>query len=183
MAHYHATIRSRRPAPDTFDYLATFSNAAQWDPGVLAGEQIDPGQVGVGTRFRLVVPFLGRRLPLTYKVTRHVPDREVVLAAESRLLRATDRIVVVPDAESDGDGATVSYDADVRLRGPLRVLDPLLRKGFRAVGDRATAGLTRTLTTGPAPAPAAAPATGPGPATATGPGPATAPAPHGHAGS
>ncbi len=29
MARYHATVQSRRPAQDTFDYLATFSNAAQ----------------------------------------------------------------------------------------------------------------------------------------------------------
>ena len=68
MAHYHATIDSPRGPAETFDYLATFSNAAQWDPGVLSGEQLDPGPVRVGTRFRLVVPFLGRRLPLTYVV-------------------------------------------------------------------------------------------------------------------
>jgi hypothetical protein len=149
MAHYAATISSRRPAPETFSYLATFSNAAHWDPGVLAGEQLDPGPVGVGTRFRLVVPFLGRRMTLVYKVTTYVPDREVVLDAASRLLRAVDHIVVAPD----GDGATVSYAADVRLPGPLRILDPILRKGFTAVGDRATAGLARALS-------AARPATG-----------------------
>lgn len=141
MAHYQATIRSRHPAPETFGYMATFSNAAQWDPGVLAGEQLDPGPVGAGTRFRLVVPFLGRRMILIYKVTMHVPDREVVLDAASRLLRAIDHIVVAPD----GDGATVSYAAEVRLKGPFRILDPLLRRGFSAVCDRATASLTRTL--------------------------------------
>ena len=43
------------------------------------------------------------------------------------------------------DGATVSYDAEVRLRGPLRLLDPVLGRGFRAVGDRAVAGLARAL--------------------------------------
>lgn len=141
MARYHATVTSRRPASETFDYLATFSNAAQWDPGVLAGEQVDPGPVGVGSRFRLVVPFLGRRLELTYLVITHAPHRGVVLAAASRLLRSTDRIVVTPASA----GAPVSYNADVRLAGPLRLLDPLLRRGFRTVGDRATAGLTSVL--------------------------------------
>jgi Polyketide cyclase / dehydrase and lipid transport len=141
MTRYHATISSRHPAPETFGYLATFSHAAQWDPGVLAGEQLDQGPVGVGTRFRLVVPFLGRRLPLIYQVTGHIPDREVVLDARSRLLRATDRIIVAPDRA----GSSVSYQADVTLRGPLRLLDPLLRRGFRAVGERAAAGLARAL--------------------------------------
>jgi hypothetical protein len=108
---------------------------------VLAGEQLDPGPVRLGTRFRLVVPFFGRRLPLTYVVTRYSPEGMIALEAVSRLLRLVDWIEVA----GQGDGATVSYDADVRLRGPLRLLDPLLQRGFGAVGDRAAAGLARTL--------------------------------------
>ena len=46
MARYHATVESRRPARETFGYLATFSNTADWDPGVVAGEQLDPGPAG-----------------------------------------------------------------------------------------------------------------------------------------
>lgn len=144
MAHYHATIDSRQGWAQTFGYLATFSNAAQWDPGVLSAEQLDPGPVRIGTRFRLVVPFLGRRLALTYVVTRYAPAGMIALEAVSRLLRLVDWIEVAPD----GNGATVSYDADVRLRGPLRLLDPLLQRGFGAVGDRATAGLAAALAKG-----------------------------------
>jgi Polyketide cyclase / dehydrase and lipid transport len=155
MARYQAAVESRRPAAETFAYLATFSNAADWDPGVLTGEQLDPGPVAVGTRFRLVVPFLGRRLRLTYEVIRHVPDHEVVLAATSGLLRATDRIVVTGGA----DRSTVSYEAEVQLRGPLRLLDPLLQSGFRAVADRAAAGLARALSQDPGAGTTASPGT------------------------
>jgi hypothetical protein len=143
MARYHAAVQSQRPAQDTFDYLAVFSNAAQWDPGVLAASQLDPGPIAAGTRFRLVVPFLGRRLPLTYVVTGYGPGRWVTLAATNGVLRATDRIEVT-------DGALVRYDAEVVLRGPLRVLDVLLRPGFRAVADRAARGLAETLAVSPA---------------------------------
>jgi Polyketide cyclase / dehydrase and lipid transport len=141
VARYQATVQSQRPPAETFAYLATFSNAADWDPGVLAGEQLDPGPVTVGTRFRLVVPFLGLRMPLTYHVTSYQPGREVILAATSGLLYATDKIVVTGAA----GGSAVSYEADVRLRGPLHLLDPLLRPGFRAVADRAAAGLAQAL--------------------------------------
>ena len=143
MARYHTAVQSRRPAQDTFDYLAAFSNAAEWDPGVLEARQLDPGPVAAGTRFRLVVPFLGRRLPLTYAVTGYGPGRRVTLTAANGLLRATDRIEVTDDA-------TVSYDAEVVLRGPLRVLDALLRPGFRAVAERAAGGLAEVLAVGPA---------------------------------
>ena len=141
MARYQAAVQSRWPAAETFAYLATFSNAVDWDPGVLASEQLDPGPVAVGTRFRLVVSFAGRRLPLTYQVTGYQPDREVLLAATSGLLCATDQIVVTGGA----DASAVSYAAVVRLRGPLRVLDPLLRPRFRAIADRAAAGLAHAL--------------------------------------
>ena len=149
MARYQATISSPHPPADTFGYLATFSNAAEWDPGVISAEQLDSGPVRPGTRFRLIVPFLRRRLALTYEVVTLVPGREVVLAATSRLLRATDRITVA----ADGDGATVSYEATVGPRGPLGLLDGLLRPGFRAVGDRAAAGLAQALSTPPVPRP------------------------------
>jgi hypothetical protein len=147
MAHYQASIESQRSPADTFDYLATFSNAAEWDPGVVAGEQLDPGPVAEGTRFRLHLAILGRRIPITYLVTQFVPGREVVLASDSRLLLSLDKITVTA-AES---GARVGYDADVQLHGPLRVLDPLLGRGFRAAAGRAAAGLTRALSVNPAP--------------------------------
>jgi len=147
MARYNTTVTSRRPAAETFAYLAVFSNAAIWDPGVLAGEQLDPGPVGPGTRFRLTVPFLGRPMPLTYRITSYDHGRRVVLTATSRLLHATDTIAVSGGA----DGSAVSYEAEVRLRGPLQVLDPLLRPGFRAVAERAAAGLARALSQDPAP--------------------------------
>jgi hypothetical protein len=49
VARYQATVQSHRPAAETFAYLAIFSNAVAWDPGVLAGEQPDPGPVRPGT--------------------------------------------------------------------------------------------------------------------------------------
>ena len=84
MARYHATAGSRRLATETFGYLATFSNAAEWDPGVLAGEHLDPGPAGAGSRFRLVVPFPGLRMSLTCEVIRCVPGHEVLLARHQR---------------------------------------------------------------------------------------------------
>jgi Polyketide cyclase / dehydrase and lipid transport len=50
MARYAATVTSQHPAADTFSYLATFTNTADWDPGVIAAEQLDSGPVRPGTR-------------------------------------------------------------------------------------------------------------------------------------
>ena len=94
-------------------------------PECLPGSNWIPARPGTGSRFRLVVPFLGLRMSLTYEVIRCVPGHEVLLAATSGVLRSTDRIVVT-GAE---DRSVVSYEAEVRLRGPLQVLAPVLRPG------------------------------------------------------
>jgi hypothetical protein len=151
VATYEDTIQSSWTADETFGYLAEFSNAEQWDPGVLEGSQLDPGPVGAGTRFRIVVPFGGRRLALIYHVTSYSPsDRQVVLDARSRLLRAVDTITVTPPAAgSSAEGSAVRYRAEVTLRGPFGLADPLLARGFRAVGDRAARGLAGALSRPP----------------------------------
>ena len=141
MPRYQVTVSSPWPAAQAFGYLATFSNAAQWDPGVRAAEQLDPGPVRIGTRFRVQVEMLGRGLPLTYTVTACDPPHRVVLEAVSTLLTSVDTITVQPE----GEGSAVSYDADVRLRGPLALLNPAMTGGFEKVAGRAADGLRRVL--------------------------------------
>jgi hypothetical protein len=47
--------------------------------------------------------------------------------------------------EMTAGGTRVTYDADLALKGLLRIADPLLALAFNRVGDRALAGLRRTL--------------------------------------
>jgi hypothetical protein len=162
VAIYEDTIQSSWSADETFGYLAEFSNAEQWDPGVLEGSQLDPGPGRAGMRFRIVVPFGGRRLVLIYHVTSYSPgDRQVVLEARSRLLRAVDTITVTPStAGPSAEGSVVSYRAEVTLGGPFGLADPLLARGFRTVGSRAAKGLAGVLSRPPAGPGPTAPARG-----------------------
>ena len=68
MAHYVARIPVSVTRSAAFAYLSRFDRAAEWDPGVEAGEMVTPEPVGVGSRFRLVARFLGRRIPLDYEI-------------------------------------------------------------------------------------------------------------------
>jgi hypothetical protein len=142
MARYRTTLDATASPEAAFDYLAEFSNAKHWDPGVVDGENLDPGPVGPGSRFRLVARFLGRDVPLEYRVAELDRPRRVVLEAEDGAVRSVDEIRV---AKVDGT-TRVTYEADLRLRGPFgRVLDPLLALVFRRIGDRAAGGLRQAL--------------------------------------
>ena len=156
MARYRGTVMSDRSAEETFDYLAEFSSAAEWDPGVSGAERLDDGPVGLGSTFRLGVSVAGRATPLDYRIVSYQRPHRVVLLGENDTIRSEDTVTVV--ARPDG-GSVLTYDADLRLKGVLAAFNPVLDVPFRRIGDRGLSGLRRMLATEPVPA---APSTGGG---------------------
>lgn len=141
MARYRASVDTRRGVEDVFAYLSDFSTTREWDPGVVQAERLDGEPIGVGAEFRLVAQFLGRRAPLTYRIVEYNPPHAVTFRGENATVLSRDRITL----EATDRGTRITYDADLRLKGPLRIAGPLLGLAFDRVGDRALAGLRRTL--------------------------------------
>jgi hypothetical protein len=141
MARYRASVPFPGPGEVAFDYLANFDSVAEWDPGVVAASRLDDGPLAVGSRFRVLVRSGPRDVPLVYEVAELEVPRRIRLVAETSTLRSDDVITV-----ESGDGtSTVTYDADVSLRGFATVLAPFFGPVFRRIGDRARAGLERAL--------------------------------------
>jgi NAD(P)-dependent dehydrogenase (short-subunit alcohol dehydrogenase family) len=143
MTRYRGTVVSERSAEETFDYLAEFSNAAEWDPGVAGAQRLDDGPVGLGSTFRLDVRIGSRISPLEYRVVAYERPRRVVLLAESGTIRSEDTVTVAPRS---GGGSILTYHADLTLLGPLAGFNPLLALPFRRIGDRGLGGLRKVLT-------------------------------------
>lgn len=141
MAHYNASVVSPRPLQEVFDYLSDFSTTAEWDPGVVKAERVGSSPVGEGSEFRLLASFLGRQTPITYRIVEYDPPNAVTLRGENASVVSLDRITF----QASGDGTRVTYDADLALKGALRLADPLLVLAFRRVGDRALDGMRKTL--------------------------------------
>jgi carbon monoxide dehydrogenase subunit G len=141
MARYVATVDSRRPPAEVFDYMADLSTNAEWDPGTISAERVGAGPIGVGAEFRLVVSFLGRRSSLVYRIVEYDRPRLVTFRGENAGVVSLDRITVVP---SNG-GTRLTYDARLAPKGAARVAAPLLALAFRRVGRNALAGLREVL--------------------------------------
>ena len=141
MARYRASLETSRSADEVFAYLSDFATTQEWDPGVAEATRIDDGPVREGSEVRLLASFLGRTVPLTYRVVEFDPPRSVTMLGENATVASRDRITVEPTPE----GAVITYDADLALKGLLRVADPWLAIAFRRVGNRALAGLRSTL--------------------------------------
>jgi carbon monoxide dehydrogenase subunit G len=139
MARYRASIETQWMPEQAFAYLSDFSTSAEWDPGVVEAKRA--GAVGKGTEFRLVAKFLGRQTPLTYRVVEYEPPSAVTFVGENEAVVSHDRITF----DTVATGTRVTYDAELRLKGLLRVADPLLALAFNRVGDRALGGLRAVL--------------------------------------
>jgi Polyketide cyclase / dehydrase and lipid transport len=138
---YCASVTTDRHPDVAFKFMASFENVAEWDPGVVEAAPLGSGELGVGSRFRVVVSCAGRKLPLEYKITEFEPPRRVVLVADTATLRSVDKITVEPAPS----GSTVTYDANLELLGLPRIFNPVLALFFRRVGDRAADGLRRQM--------------------------------------
>ena len=141
MAHYRGSIDTQQSREELFAYLSDFSTTRGWDPSVVEAQRLNSQAVGEGTEFRLVAVFLGRKNKLTYRIVEYDPPRAVTFIGENPTVISRDRITF----ETTTDGTRVTYDADLALKGPLRIADPLLGLAFKRVGDRALDGLRQTL--------------------------------------
>ena len=141
MAHYRAALDTPREREDVFAYISDFSTSQEWDPGVVKAQRLNDAAVGEGTEFRLVAEFLGRKTALTYRIVEYDPPRAVTLRGENATVISNDRITF----EAADQGTRITYDAELVLKGPLRIADPLLGLAFNRVGDRALAGLKNKL--------------------------------------
>ena len=141
MARYVTTVRSAKTPREAFAYMADLRNFAEWDPGVKAVRQVEGSGGGPDAVFDVTVVAPGPDLTLRYVTEEHDAPHNLLVVARSSVFTSIDRITVEPD----GTGSVITYDADLRLNGFLRIGDLGLRLVFGQIGDRAAAGLRRVL--------------------------------------
>lgn len=132
-----------RPADEVFAYLADFTNAAEWDPGVAEATLTSPEPIGLGSTYDLVTLFRGRPVAVAYRTTEYDPPNRLVLVGTNKNFTGTDDIGVAPE----GDGARVFWNAEFKMKGVARFLAPFLGGVFEKLSEEAMEGLQATLGT------------------------------------
>jgi carbon monoxide dehydrogenase subunit G len=133
-------IEVPRPPEEAFAYVADFTTVAEWDPGIHASRKVS-GDGGVGTVYEVQAEFRGKTMPFTYTVTELEPGRRIVLDGVGEKATSRDSISFEPS----GDGTRITYSADFRLVGVLRVAEPFLGGTFKGLARKAMAGLSAKL--------------------------------------
>jgi hypothetical protein len=141
MARYVTRVSTEMAPADVFAYMADLRNFVDWDPGVELVTQVSGDGAGPDAEFDVVVTGQPRSITLRYKTLEYDAPHRVVVRADSPWLRSVDVVTV----EADGPGSIVTYDAELTLKGALRLFDLGLRVVFGRIGDRAARGLRQAL--------------------------------------
>jgi carbon monoxide dehydrogenase subunit G len=132
---------TKAPPDVAFAYLADFSNLPDWDPSITSVQKVTPGPVGVGSRYRVSMAFLGLPVTLDYHVETHEPDKHAVLVGRATGTLATDTVNVT----AHKSGSRVRWQAEIALAFPVSLFDPLLSWMFGSSVRAAVENLKREL--------------------------------------
>ncbi|MEM9712015.1 MAG: SRPBCC family protein [Actinomycetota bacterium] len=137
MARYTTTVSSPHPAEAVFDSLADFSTVAQWDPNVESATRMEEGELAVGSKFKVLNDFFGRKQKLVYEMLAYDRPNEFVVEAKTSSFDSNDTVTITPTSS----GCDVTYDAIITMKGVGRFFDPVIGLLFRIVGGKAEKGL------------------------------------------
>lgn len=62
------------PMKDVFTFVANPNNMSKWNSAIVSLEQVSPGAVGVGSKFKTVGEMMGRRIEGEMQITAYEPD-------------------------------------------------------------------------------------------------------------
>ena len=142
MARYATTQTTGWDADTAFAWMADLRHLADWDPGIESSEQVEGDGPGPGAEYDVSVRAAGGVRTMRYRIEEwHPTEHRLLAVSETPVLTSYDRISV-----DVSDGTTsVTYDADLVMKGPAKIADPLVALGFRKMGDEAAAGLADVL--------------------------------------
>ena len=136
------TFDTTCPRARAFDYVADFSSAQAWDPGIPRARRLDDGPLSVGSRFELVSKFGTTEQTIVYELKTFDRPSTVTFEGDGKRFHGTD-VISFTDA---GAGRTrVRYVAELGLKGIAALSLPFIRGRLDAMSDDAVAGLKHAL--------------------------------------
>jgi carbon monoxide dehydrogenase subunit G len=137
-------IRIGRPIEDVFAVLTDVNNTAKWFPRNVEEHWTSPPPHGVGSTRHAVVSVLGRRTENDALVTEYQPPFRAAMKGTSEKAAL---LVTLIFARDDG-GTRVDVTTEVRIRGAIRLLGPIVSALYGREWAHGLANLKRMMESG-----------------------------------
>ena len=111
-----------RPVKDVFAFVTNPSNMSKWNSAVVSMQQITPGPVGMGTKFKSVGEMMGRRIEGEMQVVAFEPDSKYGFQMNAGPVQVN----VVLNFKTVGTGTKLSLNAQGNPGGLFKLAEPVM---------------------------------------------------------
>jgi Polyketide cyclase / dehydrase and lipid transport len=122
VAHVEGEIIIRRAVEDVFDLVADERNEPRYNRRIVRAEKTSPVPIGLGTPFRAELEAVCRTMPMTIECTGYDRPRRLGSLTRSAMMSTDGALSFTPVA----DGTRMRWSWDIRPRGVLRLMSPLV---------------------------------------------------------
>lgn len=140
MTDVRRTFTVSQPPDKVVTYLKDFANTERWDPGTVTTTRVGDGPITVGTRWKNVSEFRGRKTELEYRLTRDEP-RRLTFVGENKTVTSTDDLHF---REVEG-GTEIGYQAHFDFHGLAKLAVPFVKGALEKLGTQTENQMRRTI--------------------------------------
>ncbi len=133
-----------KPVKDVFAFITNPNNMSKWNSAVVSLEQITPGAVGVGTKFKSVGEMMGRRIEGEMQVVAFEPDSKYGFQMHAGPVQVN----VTLTFKTVGTGTKLSLNAQGNPGGLFKLAEPVMQGRVKAMMEENLARLKSQLEKG-----------------------------------
>jgi uncharacterized membrane protein len=122
MAKLEISTVIKRPVEEVFAFLSNYENTPKWSSSSSEVKISSAGPLGVGTTYRTVVRFLGRRIEGETEFTEYEPNRSYAAKSISGPFPVENRVTF----ERVEGGTRVTFSTVAEPGGFFKLAEPLL---------------------------------------------------------
>ncbi|MBI5353500.1 MAG: SRPBCC family protein [Chloroflexi bacterium] len=133
-----------RPVKDVFVFVSDPNNMSKWNSAVVSIQQITPGAVGVGTKFKTVGEALGRRLEGELQVQTYEPQSKCGFQLKAGPMQMN----LTLSLKTVGTGTKISLNVQGNPAGVFKLAEGVMTGQLKSLMDGNFAKLKSVLESG-----------------------------------
>ena len=141
MPRLRTSLVVNRPVEEVFSFVASFENRQQYEKGLIESKQTSDGPFGLGSTGHDVRQAGGRKMESTARISAFEPNKTFTFESMSGPMEFQGTWTFEP-VES---GTRLSMDFEGRMKGLMRLFEPLMAMQFKGQMEGSTARLKDIL--------------------------------------
>ena len=133
-----------KPVKDVFAFITNPANMSKWNSAVVSMEQITPGAVGLGTKFKNVGEMMGRRIEGEMQVIAFEPDSKYGFQMNAGPVQVN----VTLNFKTVGTGTKLSLNAQGNPGGLFKLAEPVMQGRVKSMMEENLARLKSVMEKG-----------------------------------